>query len=472
MSTAKWLVPVALGLSLLLWISSDRSGNAPGVDAMPNVPVEQADDEVILHAAPPEVRELQPVNEREASVEPIEPSDPLRSRVQGLGFVLDEGHELVWEAGVECLAVRLGQESVEGLIELAFTPDLDIDETLVIASVLTRLQDERQERIDGFPDRAYVQVRRSLKGGGPTVNDARDLASWRAAAAFGSTSEVASLLDIALAADDQPRYLKALEVAPSLEVAMAMVDWEGSIADPHLAEWVRFRSWVLNDGSRKAIANKLIQRCTTSDLEMDVRVSPHPVLALLGFEPTEAALARALRARDLDLGDLRPLLLFMYAEWPSEMVSRSTLQNTLRSRWIHDRALDSAEYSAWKIHSGHAKRITPSGTYSTSFQDAVDKTETPIDRAAIAHRLARLEPDDVMSKARAIAKIENHAAVTLAIFLVADAGTKRAHNWFASQLELERMEVHHGFLQRQRVRLRALLGMEPLADLADADRSR
>ena len=276
MSTAKWLVPVALGLSLLLWISSDGSDGPRVVEDLPSVAIAPPTDDVVLRAAPPEARQIQPVREREETPEPVEPVDPLRSRVQGLGLVLDEGHELAWEAGVECLAVRLGPESVDDLIDLAFTPDLDIDETLVIASVLTRLQDERQERIHGFPDRAYVQVRRSLKGGGPTTNDARDLASWRAAAAFGNTSEVANLLDIALAAEDQPRYLKALEAAPSLEVAMAMVDWENSIADPHLLEWMRFRSWVLNDKNREVIADKLVQRTTNGELEMDERVGTHP----------------------------------------------------------------------------------------------------------------------------------------------------------------------------------------------------
>ena len=472
MSTAKWLVPVALGLSLLLWISSDGSDGPRVVEDLPSVAIAPPTDDVVLRAAPPEARQIQPVREREETPEPVEPVDPLRSRVQGLGLVLDEGHELAWEAGVECLAVRLGPESVDDLIDLAFTPDLDIDETLVIASVLTRLQDERQERILGFPDRAYVQVRRSLKGGGPTDNDARDLASWRAAAAFGSTSEVANLLDIARAAEDPPRYLKALEVAPSLEVAMALVDWENSIADPNLLEWMRLRQWVLGPSSRDAMAVELVQRATNSELSSTRRDGALPVLMLMGFETTEAAFLRSLNLLNLELEDVKPLVLAMYEEWPEEMVRESQVPVMLKAQRIQDRAIRSANKTAQAIVRGHGRHYTPTDTYSTSFQDAVDKTETQIQRAAISHRLARLEPADVMSKARAIVKTENRAAITLAIILVADDGTRRAHDWFESQLELEHMEEHHAFLQLQRVRLRALLGMQPLADLADADRSR
>ena len=220
------------------------------------------------------------------------------------------------------------------------------------------------------------------------------------------------------------------------------------------------------------MADELVQRATNSELSSTRRDGALPVLMLMGFETTEAAFLRSLNLLNLELEDVKPLVLAMYEEWPEEMVRESQVPVMLKAQRIQDRAIRSANKTAQAIVRGHGRHYTPTDTYSTSFQDAVDKTETQIQRAAISHRLARLEPADVMSKARAIVKTENRAAITLAIILVADDGTRRAHDWFESQLELEHMEEHHAFLQLQRVRLRALLGMQPLADLADADRSR
>jgi hypothetical protein len=466
MSISKWPIPVALGLSLLLWVSSNNTGSEQDVWDIPSAVVEHFEP-VVLHGVPPETHEIQPVREREVKVGPEALPDPLRSRIAGLGMTLNEGHELAWEAGVECLATRLGQESVDALVELSFTSDLGIDETIVVASILTRMQDQREERIPEFSDRAYVRIRRSLKGGRPTSNDARDLASWRAAAGFGSFGEVAHLLDTALAAEKQPRYLKALEVAPSLEVAMAMVDWDDSGADSNLLEWMRFRSWVLDPPSREVMADKLVQRATNGELKMRERESTIPILVLMGFETTEAAFMRALKPMKFEYKDVKPLVLAMYKEWPTKMIRESHVPGMLKRMSVRDRELRAAQNTAWGVLRGRLNDPTSTQSSGASFQDAVDETESQVERGKVAARLALMEPEELMPMVRSVVKTENRAAITLAIMLVADRGTIGAHDWLAAQLEHEPMMEHHLFLQAQRVRLRALLGMPLLVDRPD-----